>query len=131
MPLLVNLPASEKEPARWLLSFQATEEEEARWEPMEEMLGSGGPRTGVLTLEDGSAFSRLVFELVDDCAVMRWTRKGDELCVALNRTALKALTELRGLTAEGAGEYFLEVVDGTADPHAPVASDVALHLDES
>ena len=131
MPLLISLPAKMKETVRWRLSFEATEEEDEKWEPMEEMLFPNGPRAGTLMLDVGSAFNRMVFELVDDFEVMRWTRKENDLCIALNRTALKALTELRGLTVEGAGDYYLEVLDSTRTPLVPVTSDVALHLDEA
>ena len=87
MPKLLLVSAQNDDPAAWSLSFQDSEEEDERWGELEEMLPPDGPQKGVLHLQEGSAYSKMEFELNAGCKVMKWKEVQGNLHVSLNRTA--------------------------------------------
>ncbi|MCZ7645097.1 MAG: hypothetical protein M5U26_07400 [Planctomycetota bacterium] len=107
MPLLLRQPGVGAEPAAWTLEVNE-EDEEAR-EILAGLLAEAGPGAAELELSPGSAAPRIRFELDEAAPVMAWRAIPGGLGVRLSRTALKALVELWNLSAQGAGEYSLEV----------------------
>ena len=128
MPLFTAIPPTESEPRSWMISFANSDAENEKWERLEEFLSSGNPVSAPLLLDTGSPFLAAIFQIDENYPVMQWVRCGKELKVTLNRTTLKALTELRVLTAEGAGDYFFELLDNTGESSEPQVTDVGLHL---
>lgn len=127
MPVLVRQPERAGEPAAWILHFAATEADDEAREVLEALLEEGGPPQARMTLDAGSAAPHADFGLDPEEKVLRITGNSAGLRVALDRTALKALTELWELCAQGAGEYHLEALDATQAN--PARTFLTLHLD--
>lgn len=127
MPVLMRQPERAGEPAAWVLRFAATEADDEAREGLEALLEEGGPAEARMTLDAGSAAPLADFKLDSSANVLRISGGEAGLRVALDRTALKALTELWELCAQGAGEYHLEALDGTLAE--PAKTFLTLHLD--
>ncbi|MCK6474599.1 MAG: hypothetical protein L6R28_23010 [Planctomycetes bacterium] len=127
MPVLVRQPERAGEPAAWILRFAATEADDEAREALEALLEEGGPPQARLKLDAGSAAPHADVELDPAENVLRITGNSAGLRVALDRTALKALTELWELCAQGAGEYHLEALDESQAN--PARTFLTLHLD--
>lgn len=130
MPILTRVPSVDEQPASWLLRVRANETDEETREALAGMLEPGGPMRVRMVLGPGSAVAALDFEMCETCPVMKWRPSpGGTIQVSLQRVAVKALTELWELTAQGAGDYYFEVLDLTADLQKPVPTHLTLRLE--
>lgn len=127
MPVLIRQPERAGEPAAWILRFAATESDDEAREGLEALLEDGGPPEARMTLGAGSAAPHADVALDPAEEVLRITGGAAGLRLALDRTALKALTELWELCAQGAGEYHFEALDATQSN--PAKTFLTLHLD--
>lgn len=127
MPVLLRQPERAGEPAAWILRFAATEADDEAREALEAMLEEGGPPEARMALDAGSAAPHADVALDPASKVVRISGGASGLRVCLDRTALKALTELWELCAQGAGEYHLEAFDATLAN--PAKTFLTLHLD--
>ncbi|MBI3828763.1 MAG: hypothetical protein HY291_04560 [Planctomycetes bacterium] len=130
MSTLQRLPPQDGQPASWLLLVHAEERDDAAREALEELLPPESPMQAALAFDPGGAWRRMEFELCDACPIMKWRVKAPGvLHVSLRKVALKALTELWELTAQGAGDYSFEVLDLTEDPQKPALTYLTIRLE--
>lgn len=127
MPVLIRQPERAGEPAAWILRFAASEADGEAREGLEALLEEGGPSEAHVKLDAGSAAPHAGVGLDPAEKVLRISGGASGLRVRLDRTALKALTELWELCAQGAGEYHLEALDATQA--RPAKTFLTLHLD--